>query len=123
MKQCYAEFYNATLPVSLAVDVCAVCATEADRLKDGVHDLSLHDLPNAERLRPIDNHDALHLFDGLLLEPAVEERGQEIVVTICGTEVQLSQGLGEIKYSSSALFSGHRTQEGNKQLLRHCHAR
>ena len=85
VKQCYEQFYKATTPASLALDVCAVCAAEVNQLEDDVSKLRLYDIPNIDRLQPNNHHDAVVLFDGLVLEPAgVEERGDELMVTICG---------------------------------------
>ena len=39
VKQCYKQFYNATSPASLALDVCAVCTAEVNQLEDNVSKL------------------------------------------------------------------------------------
>jgi len=84
VKNCYAQFYQATSNASVEVGVCAICAQECNVIEDKLSTLPLSELPNSSRLVPTKQHMAHQLFNGRLLEPAgVKPRDGGALVSIC----------------------------------------
>ncbi|KIO05487.1 hypothetical protein M404DRAFT_25202 [Pisolithus tinctorius Marx 270] len=56
VKQCYANFYQATSNLALATGTCAICARERSIELEGLKVIKLADLPNMQRLKPHRSH-------------------------------------------------------------------
>ena len=83
-RGCYREFYEATDDRELVVQTCGICAREVNAAKSEVTEMNLEDIPNRNRLRPFEDHEAHKLYSGLLLEPTgVKVEGKNIIVSIC----------------------------------------
>jgi len=84
VKECYRKFFNATSNAALQSGTCSICARECSTHDDGLTEVYLDCLSNADRLVPKRAHPRHDLFDGKLLEPsAVKTINGRHLISIC----------------------------------------